>query len=147
MYSVVWALCHWSHGLRPCTCFLLLWENGEQVLLHFIRRHLLSCRNQWRDHSVSSTELCEIWVHSDSFYAGAGKYWESLLYLALIKIKPAPAGSGAGHKNMIWTAHLRELWHQIQNAVPALACLPKNRAHPWPILSLPSGHTIFFLLL
>lgn len=104
---------------RPCTYFLLLWEDG----MHFIRRCWLSCRNRWGDCFVPTTKKCVTLVGYDSLYSGLRKWWESLFYLALIKIAPAVQVLDTKIRSGRHTQGSRGI--QVQNAVPARACLPK----------------------
>lgn len=91
---------------------------------------------------VSPTELCVTWVCSDSLYSGLGKWQESLLYLALIKIAPAVqvldtkiwSGQHSQGSCGIEFKTQFQLWHACWKSCSSLASS-----------LLPSGHTLFFI--
>lgn len=87
---IAWVLCQWFPVDWQPACISSCLERMEhRLLLNLIRRCWFSCQTQCRDHFGSPAELCVTWVCSDSLYSGLGKWHESLLCLALIKIAPA----------------------------------------------------------
>lgn len=117
-------LCQWFHVDWQPVCISSCLERMEhRLLLNLVWRCWFSCQNQCRDHFVSPTELCVTWVCSDSLYSGLGKWQESLLYLALIKIAPAVQVLDT----KIWSGQHSQgsCGIEFKSTVPALACLLK----------------------
>lgn len=141
MCFIAWVLCQWFHVDWQSVCISSCLERMEnRLLLNLFKRCWFLCQNQCRDPFVSPAELCVTWVCSDSLYSGLGKWQESLLHLALIKIAPAVqvldtkiwSGQHSQGSCGIEFKTQFQLWHACWKSCSSLASS-----------LLPSGHILF----